>query len=508
MTFVIGIDVGTQGARVVACDPQGVVQAQATEPFALTARPELPPRWAEQEPEMWWAAVTACLHRVIADLRRQGQPLEAISALAVTSTSGTILPIDARGKPLRPAMMYNDSRAQAEAEEVQAAGSELAAALGYRFNASFALAKILWLRHHEAELFEAAHRFIHAADFIVGRLTGEFGMTNFSDSLKTGYDVQQERWPDFIETKLAIPRERLPAVVRPGPVIAHTSPLCAEATGLPPGIPVLAGMTDGCTSQISTGAVAPGDWNSTLGTTLVVKGVTEQILLDPKGRIYSHRHPAGYWLPGGASNTGGEAVALRFPQEKWTEFNAQVLDIAPTDTVIYPLARLGERFPFAKPTAEGFMLDLSSGAISPYPPPPAGGRASESAHLRLLASDYTAHLEGVAYVERLAYEVLAGLGAEIGDTLYSAGGATRSRAWSQLRADILGRTLVRPEVTGGAMGAAIIAAAGTWYDGLVSAARAMVRLVEQIEPRPFLAGAYETRYQRFKEVCAARGYLE
>jgi xylulokinase len=221
-------------------------------------------------------------------------------------------------------------------------------------------------------------------------------------------------------------------------------------------------------------------------------------LRDSQGRIYSHRHPAGYWLPGGASNTGGEAIALRFPQEKWTEFNAQVLDIAPTATIIYPLARLGERFPFARPAAEGFVLDLASNRISPYSPQPD----------RPLVSDYTAHLEGVAYVERLAYEVLAGLGAEIGGILYSAGGATRSRAWSQLRADILGRTLVRPEVTGGAMGAAIIAAAGTWYDGLIPAARAMVRLVERIEPRPFLAGAYETRYQRFKEVCAARGYLE
>ncbi|MBE7551689.1 MAG: hypothetical protein HS126_11520 [Anaerolineales bacterium] len=506
--FVIGIDVGTQGARVVACDPQGVVQAQAAEPFALMTLPDLPPRWAEQEPEMWWAAVTTCLRRVLADLRRRGQPAEAISALAVTSTSGTILPIDAKGKPLRPAMMYNDGRAQVEAEEVQAAGSELAAALGYRFNASFALAKILWLRRHEAALFERSHRFIHAADFIVGRLTGEYGVTNFSDALKTGYDVQHERWPDFIETKLAIPLERLPAVARPGAVIAHISPGCAEATGLPPGIPVLAGMTDGCTSQISTGAVAPGDWNSTLGTTLVVKGVTEQLLRDPNGRIYSHRHPAGYWLPGGASNTGGEAIALRFPQEKWAEFNAQALEIAPTDTVIYPLARLGERFPFARSAAEGFVLDLPSGAISPYPLPPNGGRVPASSHLRLLASDYTAHLEGVAYVERLAYEVLASLGAEIGDTLYNAGGATRSRAWNQLRADILGRTLVRPEVSGGAMGAAIIAAAGTWYDGLIPAARAMVRLMERVEPRPFLAEAYETRYQRFKEVCTARGYLE
>lgn len=504
MNFVIGIDVGTQGARVIACDPQGGVHAQATESFALVSHSELPPRWAEQEPEMWWAAVTTCLRRVIADLRRKYSP-EAIAALAVTSTSGTILPVDAQGNPLRPALMYNDSRAQAEAEEVQAAGSELAAALGYRFNASFALAKILWLRRHEAALFERTHRFIHAADFIVGRLTGEGGLTNFSDALKTGYDVQHEHWPDFIENRLGIPVDRLPGVVRPGTVIARVSPACAGATGLPAGLPVLAGMTDGCTSQISTGAVAPGDWNSTLGTTLVVKGVTEQLLLDPQGRIYSHRHPAGYWLPGGASNTGGEALALRFPSETWAEFNAQALALAPTDTVIYPLTRLGERFPFAQPAAEGFVLDLKSGTLAPYPPQPDSLPTLQPSNLP--ASDYTAHLEGVGYVERLAYELLAGLGAQIGETLYSAGGATRSRAWSQLRADILGRSLVRPEVTGGAMGAAILAAAGTWYNGLIPAARAMVRLMERVEPRPALAGAYEERYQRFKEVCAARGYL-
>lgn len=484
--LVIGIDVGTQGARVVACDPQGVVQAQAAEPFPLTPTQQLPPRWAEQDPEMWWTAVTTCLRRLVAELRQQGHPVEAIRALAVTSTSGTILPIAAGGQPLRPAMMYNDSRAQVEAEEIQAAGSDLAAALGYRFNASFALAKILWLRRHEPRLFEAAHRFIHAADFIVGRLTGEYGLTNFSDALKTGYNLLQNSWPAFIERELGLPLNRLPSVVQPGTPIAPISPAGAAATGLPAHIPVLAGMTDGCTSQISTGAVAPGGWNSTLGTTLVIKGVTERLLLDPQGRIYSHRHPDGYWLPGGASNTGGEAIALRFPQEQWNNFNAQVLSLAPTETIIYPLARLGERFPFARPNAEGFTL---------------GEQPGDEVAL------YVAHLEGVGYVERLAYEVLAHLGAEIGETIYNAGGATGSQAWSQLRADILNRTLVRPELTGGAMGAAILAAAGTWYEGLIPAARAMVRLVEQIEPRPAQVRIYEARYQQFREACAARGYI-
>ena len=478
--LVLGIDVGTQGARMVACDPQGIVRAKADQPFLITDPAKLPPRWAEQSSETWWSAVELCLRQLMAELRRLDLSPQTIQAIAVTSTSGTVVPVDAVGQPLRPAMMYNDGRAQVEAEAVQLAGQAQAAALGYRFNASFAIAKILWLRQHEPQIFAAAQRFIHAADFIVGGLTGEFGQTDFSNALKTGYDVQHQCWPAFIESELGLPR-----VVRPGVPIAGISKACAEATGLPAGIPVLAGMTDGCTSQISTGAVAPGDWNSTLGTTLVIKGVTEQLIADPHGRIYSHRHPDGYWLPGGASNTGGEALAQRFDRDKWDALNGQALQLAPTATIIYPLARQGERFPFARPDAQGFVLD-----------PPTDD-----------AVNYTAHLEGVAYVERLAYEVLTGLGADIGDTIYSAGGATHSRAWSQLRADILGRALVRPEVTGGAMGAAIIAAAGQWYEGLIPAARTMVRLIERVEPRPTMAAVYAERYERFRQACVERGYI-
>lgn len=484
--LVLGIDVGTQGARLVACEPQGRIRAKAEAPFPTASRPKkLPPRWAEQEPEGWWAAVVTCLRRTMSDLDRQGVAPTAIEAISLTSTSGTILPIDRAGQPLRPALMYNDGRAQTEAETVQAAGRQQARRLGYRFSSSFALVKILWLRHHEPQIFESAHRFIHAADFIAGRLTGAYGITDYSNALKTGYDVEFERWPNFIEQELGIPHQKLPQVVSPGTPLARTSTACTGATGLPAGIPVLAGMTDGCTSQISTGAVAPGDWNSTLGTTLVIKGVTEHLLLDPQGRIYSHRHPEGYWLPGGASNTGGEAIAHRFPRAQWAELNEQALELAPTDLIIYPLARRGERFPFARPEAEGFGLDSTTS----------------------LALSYTAHLEGVGYVERLAYELLAGLGAEIGETIYSAGGATNSRSWSQLRADILGRTLARPAVTGGAMGAALIAAAGTWYEGIVPAARAMVQIVERIESRSAFVPAYAERYDRFCEACQARGYI-
>ena len=483
---LLGIDVGTQGARALVCDPRGRVLAHAEERFSSASVPPLPSGWFEQDPADWWKTTVRCLRRVARLMREAGASVAGIAGISVTSTSGTVCAVDDRGVSLGRALMYNDQRAVAEAAEVNRVGAALREKMGYRFLASWALPKLLWLKRHSPEQFEAARYFLSPTDFITGRLTGSFGVTDYSNALKTGYDLVDERWPDFIEAELDVPCERLPRVVPPGTVIGGVSRRAADEAGLEAGTPVLAGMTDGCASQMSTGAVAPGQWSSTLGTTLVVKGVSCALVRDPLGRVYCHRHPDGHWLPGGASNTGGECISRRFDAARLDALNAQVLGCAPTELIVYPLVRLGERFPFARPQAHGFML---------------GDAADE-------ATRYTAHLEGVAYVERLAYEVLESLGAEVGDQIYSAGGATGSPAWLQLRADVLDKSILVPLIGGGAMGAAIVAAGGTAYDGIIPAARAMVSIAEQIEPRPDLQAPYEERYARFCEACRERGYLE
>jgi sugar (pentulose or hexulose) kinase len=487
--FLIGIDIGTQGARVVACDVHGEIAAHAEAGFPPTQSNQ--EGWAEQEPAAWWTAAVDCLQRVTAAISGE------VGGVAVTSTSGTVCLLDEAGEPLRSAIMYNDPRAGAEAAEVDRAGAALADKLGYRFAASFALPRLVWLRRHEPALFTRARYLASPTDFIVGWLCGAYGITDYSNALKTGYDLIEDRWPAFIEAELSIPTARLPKVVAPGAHIGTVTARTAAETGLPKGTPVLAGMTDGCASQVSTGAVGPGQWNSTLGTTLVIKGVTRELLRDPEGRVYCHRHPDGYWLPGGASNTGGECIARRFDARQLDALNAAALRCAPTGLLVYPLARTGERFPFARPHAEGFALHLAGSA------PLSAGPDQTPA----VEEYYTAHLEGVGYVERLAYDVLAGLGGEIGHEIYVAGGANHSEAWLQLRADILQKTLLVPDAGGGAKGAAILAAAGTVYDGIMAAAAAMVRIERRIEPRPALAAAYDERYAAFCAACRERGYL-
>lgn len=476
--YVLGLDVGTQGARAVVCDPEGRVVASAQCPLPQTRR-GLPDGWFEQDPEDWWRAACRCLSDAVSQLEVGGASPAQIRALAVDSTSGTVVPISSDGTPLRPAIMYNDGRASREAQQCnEAAGVPM-------FNASFALAKILWVRANEPNVYQAAARFIHAADFIVGRLTGRWDITDFSNALKTGYDLASLSWPEMIEAKLGVPLSKLPSVTAPGEPIAVVSAEAAQATGLAEGTTVVAGMTDGTAGFVASGAVAPGQWNTTLGTTLVVRGVSHQPVHDPHGRIYNHRHPQGYWLPGGAGNTGGEWFAVHFPNRDYAELDRRAEALLPTEAVVYPLARRGERLPFLSSEAEGFVL---------------GNTASE-------VELYAAGLQGVALVERWTYELLDSLGAGYPQEVFTTGGGARSRIWSQLRADVLQVPVSAPQNSEAAVGSAILAASKTLYPDLSSAVRTMVHVGYRVEPRPALADVYREKLGRLKEACASRGYL-
>ncbi|GBC85167.1 Xylulose kinase [bacterium HR11] len=468
--LIAGIDLGTEGVRVCVLDLEGSLRAEAAEPIATY---ETPAGGVEQDPEDWWAAVGRCLRTV----RTQVDP-RRIQALAVASTSGTVVVLDGRDRPLRRALMYNDARAVREAQALRAAVGGSAPV-----RPTDPLPKLLWLQHHEPGVWARTRRIVHAADFVTGRLTGRW-VTDWTHALKTGYDPAGLTWAPAL-SEVGIEPDRLPLVVPPGMPIGEVHARAAEATGLRAGTLVVAGMTDGCAAQVAAGAAAPGEWCSVLGTTLVVRGVTEEPLRDPQGRVYCHRHPEGFWLPGGASNTGGECLRKAFGHADLQAMDEKARTYSPTGLVAYPLVRRGERFPFIAPQAQGFLL---------------GTPRSEFER-------YAAYLEGVAYVERLAYDLLTRLGATVGDTVYTAGGGSRSEVWLQIRSDVLGRVLVRPRHTGAAVGAAILAATAVVGDGLTARTRAMVRADRTVVPRRDIRDRYAEVYSRFLEALRARGYL-
>ena len=484
-SLVMGVDVGTQGARVVVADARGQVLARAAQEFARVAIADLPPGHLEQNPADWWEAARACVLSVVAQLRAQSRDAREIVAGAVDSTSGTVLLLDASGQALRPALMYNDRRAGSEADEINAVSREFCEKVGYRFNSSFALPKILWLARHEPQHWARTKYVAHAADYIVGQLTGVFDVSDQSNSLKSGFDLVDFQWPDFIETNLEIERARLPRVLRSGETIAPISRAGAAATNLATSTAITAGMTDGAADQVASGAHRSGDWNTVLGTTITLKGLTRELLKDPLGRVYCHLHPLGYWMPGGAGNVGARVLDEWFPDVDKIAYGRAALALSPTPLTIYPLTQKGERFPFNKPDAVGFSEGTARGETELY----------------------AAHLEGVACTERLAYDVVMELGAEVNERIYTTGGGARSLEWMQIRADILGRELARAANADAAMGGAIIAASQTLFDDIAEATARMVQIDRVVAPRAELAPRYQELYQRFLVALRQRDYI-
>jgi sugar (pentulose or hexulose) kinase len=473
--LVAGIDIGTGGVRVTVCDGAGSIRAEAEQPLHT----ERYNGRIEQDPHEWRDAAARCLRRVTTQLRGHAR----IMAISVAATSGTVCLLDAQGNPLLPAILYADNRSEAEAEQITALAGELQARLGYRFHSSWGLPKLLWLARHKPERFAAASYLAHAGDVVSGWLCGDYAVTDQTQALKTGYDLLQDRWPDLIDA-LELPPAKLPRVVRSGEPIGRVTPAAAAATGLADGTLVCAGITDGCAAQVAAGATRPGQWLSVLGTTLVFKGVSRELVGDPQGRLYCHRHPAGYWLPGAASNVGGEALHA-WPAADLPRLDQRAAALSPTGLAIYPLLRAGERFPFVRPDARGFNSGIPESD----------------------AESYAATLEGVAYVERLGYEVIAELAGATEPQIRTAGGGAHSKVWLQIRADVLQRPLAVATATGAGFGAAVLAAAATLHPDLEHATTAMAHISHVVEPRSAYAEPYDAGYRRFLKACTEHGYV-
>lgn len=468
----IGVDLGTQGVRALVVTDSGKVAGTGSRP--LTGHRDGPRH--EQNPEDWWTAMAAACREALRDV-----PPEAVQGVAVDGTSGTILLTDDGGRPLTPALMYDDTRAAGYVQRVDEAGGEVWRKLGYqRMQPAWALPKLLWLLENHPR---GGARLAHQADFVNRRLTGHPVAADLSNALKTGADLIAEAWPVDVFDALGVPADLLPSLERSGTPLGTVCAPAAEATGIPAGTPVIAGATDGCAAQLGTGRLTAGSWNSVLGTTLVLKGVTDDLVHDPFGVVYSHKAPDGRWLPGGASSTGAGAIARGFPGRDLADLDRRAAAREPATALTYPLVPEGERFPFLAPDARGFRL---------------GGTGDE-------ADDFAAVLQGVGYLERLCFDHLDLLGAPTGGDLTLTGGAARSDYWCQLRADILGRPVVLPRQAEPALGAAVLAAAPG--RDVAEAAGRMVAVRTVIDPRPDRAGVFDAPYLRLVGELERRGWL-
>ncbi len=478
----VGIDVGTQSVKVSVVDGAGRVHAQASAP--LTSARE--GKRHEQDPAEWIAKCRVAMAAALADL---GDSARArISGVATCATSGTITTVDALGSPLSTGLMYDDARAGELSDEVAAADPALWRRLGYRIQPTWALPKILWLARR-GDLSGA--RIATQADVIVSAVIGRAVPSDWSHSLKSGYDLLALTWPTAVLDLLGIDPAALPDVVAPGTLLGASTAEWATSTGLPEGTPFYAGMTDGCAAQLGAGTLGLGDWHTVIGTTLVVKGVSDRIVVDETGAVYSHRAPHdGLWFPGGASSVGAGAISSMLLGADLDSLTAGIATgysgSLHTIPLSYPLIGIGERFPVVRPDAEGFFPSASAGDEA------------------LLASIFL----GVACVERLSVETMMAAEVPVTGTFSSSGGGVKNEWWTQLRADLLGRSISIPVSAEGSVGMAILAAwAADSSESLPSVATRMSLVGNVVEPTAANHDQLEDRYQAFKKELISRNWI-
>jgi sugar (pentulose or hexulose) kinase len=418
MATFIGIDVGTSACRACVIDQRAEIVAES--------RTELPApirtgACVEQAPALWWLALGKTLDQLSAQI--DTTPLQRV---AIDATSATLLLCDPHGQPLTPALMYNDARAVQEAQQI----ARIAAPESAAVSASSSLAKLLYLRGALAERDWLA---LHQADWLAGKLTGQFRFSDENNALKMGYDPLERAWPDWM-SRLQLKPEQLPRVVAPGTVIDRIDPRLASRWGWPRDVEVVAGTTDSTAGFIATGASAAGHAVTALGSTLVLKVLSDKPVFAARFGVYSHRL-AERWLVGGASNAGGSVLRRFFTAQQISSYSRLMKPQTPTGLDYYPLPAPGERFPVCDPALQP--------KLTPRP-------ASDVEFLQGI-------LEGLARIEQRGYARLAALGAPYPERVSSVGGGAANPSWTTIRRQMLGVPVTAARHREAAYGAALLA---------------------------------------------------
>jgi D-ribulokinase len=416
---VLGIDVGTSGVRIAARDIDGSLRAMASAPLQ---GPILDFGRVLQDPALWWQAMGEAFKALdLAGLQ--------VLALAVDGTSGTVLPVDAEGRPVGMASMYNDVAEAESVQRIKAIAPPETAAHG----ATSPLARLMPMQ-------AGAKRILHQADWLMGRFCGRFDVSDENNALKTGYDPVARKWPLWI-SDVGVEVAKLPEVVAAGTRVGIILPAVADALQLPRDVAVVAGTTDGCAGFLASGASEAGDGATSLGTTLTLKLLSATPVFAPHYGIYSHRI-GDQWLAGGASNSGGVVLKQFFSAEEIVRLTALMDAKVATGLDYYPLPKPGERFPINDPNMQP--------KLSPRPP---------EDHVFLQGI-----LEGIAEIEALGYRRLAELGASPLKSIRSAGGGAANEVWTALRLQRLKVPQLPSASEQAAMGTARLAWRGIGHD--------------------------------------------
>jgi xylulokinase len=453
--YILAHDLGTSGNKATLFSLEGKLGASVLYEYPVSYPHS---GWVEQEPSDFWQAVCISTKQLLEKAGISGKDVAAVSFSG--QMMGCLL-VDKDGNPLRPIIIWADTRAGKHAEKMEAKlGMDYVyRATGHRISASYSAAKLLWVRDNEEDIYRRTYKMIHAKDYIILKLTGNY-VTDYSDASGTNlFDLEKKDWDERILNELGIPRSILPdarpSTDKAGIVTAEA----ARETGLVEGTPVIIGGGDGSCACVGAGVVSEGNAYNVLGSSSWISLASKTPFCDPQKRTFTwvHLDPTLY-TPCGTMQAAGysynwykntlcldEIARGRQSGENPYKFiDGAALASAPgANGLLYLPYLLGERSPRWNHDARGAFVGLSvttsKGDIS------------------------RAVLEGVAFNLRIILEILekSAASGKI-DEIIMIGGGAKGEVWLQILADIWHKPLAVPAYTEEAtsLGAAVCGGVG------------------------------------------------
>lgn len=488
---ILAVDLGTTAVKTTLIDTEGSIVAVATHEYDLST---LGPSFVEADPEDYWRAFSRGVQEV---LRRSNTASTSIRAIGISAQGETLICADEHGQPLRPAIVWLDGRAEAEAEMLR---SEFSDDLGYRmtgqtsFTPTWPASKILWLRGHEPSTFRKTRWFLLVEDYFIARLTGRFvcegslATSTMYWELSTG-----EWWPDMLRY-LQIDETRLPRLVDPGSAVGPILQDVARDLGLDSDTIVCTGALDQAAGAIGVGNVTPGIFSANTGAALAICATVPSPFVDPDRLMPCHYHGVPKSYMAHTFTTGG--IVMRWFRDEFC--GAEMAEASRTGSDPYDL--IGKLAATVPAGSEGLvMLPHLQGAMAPESNPHARGVFFGLSLHHRKAHLARAIMEAIAYIVARNIETLEGLGIRVSE-VRALGGGARSPVWNQIMADVSGRpvvTMLNPEAA--CLGAAILAGTAVGvFPSLREAVDRAVHIKERYLPTPDLLGVYERGFADYR----------
>ncbi|MCG8360115.1 MAG: xylulokinase [Kiloniellales bacterium] len=490
---LLGIDIGTSSCKAILIDRAGAVLASETAAYPLSIPQE---GWSEQDPADWIGGA----REAIAKLKRASGDVE-VKAIGLSGQMHGLTPLDADLKVLRPAILWNDQRTEAECAEIVEAAGGLDALLALTNNQmlpGYTGGKIVWMRKHEPALYDKLAHALNPKDYLRLILTGEIA-TEVSDASGTGlFDVATRCWSQTLLEKTGIDSAILPACHESQVVSGEVSKTGAELFGITAGTPVVGGGGDAVIQTLGSGVVSPDVLQTTIGTAGIVATALDRALANPGGRLQVFCNVSSeLWHCMGVSlNAGGALSWLR-------SLLAGAVDGA-EDTLSFD--RLVAKAAEVPPGSDGLLfLPYLMGERCPWPDPDARG-----AFVGLRASHDDRHIirslmEGVVFALADMKALMAEIGIGESSRLHASGGGSSASLWNQMQADVFGAEVltVRGAAEGGAYGAALLAGVGTgvWRD--IAEAAGACTPVERWHPDAARGQSYRELFDVYRALYPA-----